>query len=98
MRSAALALPIALLLVAATQTARAADPPLSDDALVKLCIDEIASRQPQGQDHGTPNVARKDIKRSDRQDEVTLDLSYAEGRPVHGRCIIRNGKIFDFHS
>jgi hypothetical protein len=86
----------ALPLLAALAAGPAAAEPLSDDALVKLCLDEIASRQPEGQDHGAPKIGRQDIKRSDKQDEVTLDLSYAEGRPVHGRCIIRNGKLFDY--
>jgi len=88
-----LMLPLLLLTTAATP-ARAA--PLSDAALLKLCLDEVGSRQPEGEDHGAPKIARQEIKRGEKQDEVTLDLSYAEGRPVHGRCIIRDGKVFDF--
>ncbi len=83
-------------LVAAGQ-ARAADPPLSDQALIKLCLDEIASRQPQGENPGEPHIARSAITRGDKQDEVALDLAYAEGRPLSARCIIRNGKVFDYH-
>ena len=93
-RSAILLLLGAALAALASLPSRAA--PLADDALLKICLDEFASREPEGEDHGAPKIARQEIKRGDKQDEVTLDLSYAEGRPVHGRCIIRDGKVFDF--
>jgi hypothetical protein len=83
--------------VLASAPAHAAGPPLSDDALVKLCLDEILSRQPEGETPGPPHIARKQITRSEKQDEVALDLALAEGRPLSARCIVRDGKIFDYH-
>jgi hypothetical protein len=96
LRTYLLPLLLAMALLAAAP-ARAADPPLPDQALIKLCLDEIASRQSQGETPSEPHIARSKITRGEKQDEVALDLAYAEGRPLSARCIIRGGKIFDYH-
>lgn len=82
------------LVLLATQAAIAAE--LSDTDLVRLCADEIKSRQPPGEVQENSEVVASHVERAERQQVVDVQVTEAEGRPVAGRCIIRNGKIFDF--
>lgn len=85
----------AFVLCACSVGAVAAEPP-SDEALIELCIAEIESREGPDASQGTPTVASADVAREELQQVVHVQLSYSEGRVVGGRCIIRDGQVFDF--
>ena len=74
--------------------ARGAD--MSDPDLVKLCVEELKSRQPGNEVQQNAEVVASHVERSERQQVVDVQVTEAEGRPVAGRCIVRNGKVFDY--
>ncbi|HTW28545.1 MAG TPA: hypothetical protein VME92_15570 [Acetobacteraceae bacterium] len=87
------ALAMGLMMLTVT-VARAAEP--SDAALVALCLAELKSRQPPDEVQSNTRITTAHIERSARQQVVDIQGTEAEGRPVGGRCIVRNGRVFDF--
>lgn len=74
--------------------ARAAD--VADPDLVKLCVDELKSRQSPSEVQENTEVVFSHVERTDLQQVVDVQVTEAEGRRVAGRCIVRNGKVFDY--
>lgn len=69
---------------------------LSDDQLIALCQGELKSRQPPGEVQSNTELVGSHVDRSEKQAVVDIQVTEAEGRRVTGRCIVRNGKVFDF--
>ena len=74
--------------------AMAAQP--ADAVLIQLCQDELKSRQPAGEVQSNTELVGSHIEQNDSRAIVDIQVTEAEGRRVTGRCIIRNGKVFDF--
>jgi hypothetical protein len=73
---------------------RAAD--VSDPDLVNLCVEELKSRQPANEVQENTEVVASHVERTEREQVVDVQVTEAEGRRVAGRCIVRNGKVFDY--
>ena len=84
---------VAALLLAA-HVAHAAD--TSDAGLVALCQEELKSRQPAAEVQANTELVSSHVERTEKQAVVDIQVTEAEGRRVTGRCIVRNGKVFDF--
>jgi hypothetical protein len=89
-----LAIATAACLLLLTPFARAAE--MSDSDLVKRCVEELKSRQPSNEVQENTELVASHIERTERQQVVDVQVTEAEGRRVAGRCIIRNGKVFDY--
>jgi hypothetical protein len=88
---------ILLILACAIEVPPAAAQP-SDDELIKLCVAEVLSQEGQDTSGGAPKIVSSEVTRAPNQEVVQVQLTLAEGRLLGGRCVIRNGKIFDFRS
>ncbi len=84
----------ACILLLSVGFARAAE--VSDPDLVKLCVDELKSRQPPSEVQENTEVVFSHVERTDLQQVVDVQVTEAEGRRVAGRCIVRSGKVFDY--
>ena len=82
------------LLVAAAPPARAAD--MTDAELITMCQEELKSRQPPAEVQSNTELVSSHVDRLERQIVVDIQVTEAEGRRVTGKCIVRNGKVFDF--
>ncbi|MBV9653075.1 MAG: hypothetical protein JOZ42_00790 [Acetobacteraceae bacterium] len=80
---------------AALPIAAAVAQPAPDEKLVALCMEELKSRQSAGEN---AELVSSGVERGEKQQIVSLQVTEAEGRPVTARCVIRNGKVFDFKS
>jgi hypothetical protein len=67
-----------------------------DKQLIDLCVNELKARQPPEEVQGNTQLVDSSVQRLERQIEVRVQVTEAEGRSLTGRCIIRNGKVFDF--
>lgn len=68
----------------------------TDEELIKLCIAETLAREGQDTSGGSPKIVGSAVSGTTQQQIVSVQLALAEGRLLNGRCIIRNGKVFDF--
>jgi hypothetical protein len=68
----------------------------TDGELIKLCIAETLSRDGQDNSGGSPKLVSSNVTRAPEQQIVNVQVSVAEGRLLSGRCVVRDGKIFDF--
>lgn len=82
------------LLVSTAPQARAAD--MTDGELIKMCQEELKSRQPEAEVQSNTELVSSHVDRLERQIVVDIQVTEAEGRRVTGKCIVRNGKVFDF--
>lgn len=87
---------IAAFVVCSCSAAAAAAETPSDEELIQLCIAEIESREGPDASQGTPSVVSSDVTRTEQQQVVHVQLSYSEGRLIGGRCVIRDGEVYDF--
>ena len=83
-----------LLLFSTVPSAHAAD--MTDGELVAMCQEELKSRQPEAEVQSNTELVSSHVDRLERQIVVDIQVTEAEGRRVTGRCIVRNGKVFDF--
>ncbi len=85
---------VSWMLVTLALPARAAD--MTDGELITLCQEELKARQPEAEVQSNTELVSSHVERSDRQIVVDIQVTEAEGRRVTGKCIVRNGKVFDF--
>jgi hypothetical protein len=72
----------------------AAEADKGEAALVKACQSELEPRLFSG-GHGEAFIAAQQVTHQGERVVVHLDLASGEGRRVSGRCIFRDGKLFD---
>lgn len=85
---------VCLLMAATMMPVAAAD--MTDGDLIAMCQEELKSRQPAAEVQSNTELVGSHVERLERQTVVDIQVTEAEGRRVTGKCIVRNGKVFDF--
>lgn len=85
---------LACLLASVASPVQAAE--MTDPELITLCQEELKSRQPEAEVQSNTELVASHVERLERQIVVDIQVTEAEGRRVTGKCIVRNGKVFDF--
>jgi hypothetical protein len=85
-------LPLLPLLLAGIARAAA---PTGEEAMVQRCRGELEDRLFGSSAHGETFVTAKAVEHQGDTVIVKLNLASGEGRTIAGRCVFRDGKLFD---
>ena len=76
-------------------TAADAATPQDNDALIRLCHEELAGRMSGGAAQGETFVVAQSIQREGERVSIRLEIASGEGRHIAATSVFRNGKLFD---